>query len=53
MIKNTRMRRTAAIVMILLGGVMMLLAAEAWQGAMLLVLGVVLELIGIALERKA
>lgn len=52
MIKNTRARRTIAAVMILLGGLLMLLAAEVWQGALLLVLGVVLELVGIALERK-
>jgi hypothetical protein len=31
----------------------MLLAPEAWPGALLLVLGVVVELIGIALEHKA
>jgi uncharacterized membrane protein YccC len=53
MIKNTRIRRVSAAIMVVLGAVLMLLAPEAWPGALLLVLGVVLELFGIALEHKA
>lgn len=53
MIKNPRIRRTIAAIMILLGAILMLLAPEVWPGAMLFVSGIVLELAGIAMERKA
>lgn len=39
--------------LVLLGGALMFLAPEIWAGLALLVLGVVIELAGIALERKA
>ena len=39
--------------MILLGAVLMFLASEPWPGALLFASGIVLELAGIALERKA
>jgi hypothetical protein len=39
--------------MAILGSILMFLAPEVWQGALLLALGVVLELFGIALEHKA
>jgi membrane-bound ClpP family serine protease len=53
MIRNPRIRRTSAVIMVVLGAILMLIAPEVWQGALLLVLGVVLELVGIALEHKA
>jgi uncharacterized membrane protein YccC len=53
MIKKTRIRRTGALVMVVLGAILMFLAPEVWQGALLLALGVIIELIGITLERKA
>jgi len=53
MIKNTRTRRTSAVIMVVLGAILMFLAPEAWPGALVLMLGVVLELAGIALEHKA
>jgi len=46
-------RRVIAVIMVVLGALLMLLAPEAWPGALLLVLGVAVELLGIALERKA
>jgi membrane-bound ClpP family serine protease len=52
MIKNRRVRRISATIMVVLGAVMMFLAPAVWQGLVLFVLGVVLELLGIALERK-
>ena len=52
MIKNRRTRRISAAIMMVLGAVMMFLAPEVWQGAVLFALGLVLELLGIALERK-
>jgi len=42
-----------AIFLVMLGGVLMLLAPEIWAGLAMLALGVVIELAGIALERKA
>ena len=53
MIKNTRIRRTGALIMVALGAVLMFLAPEVWQGALLLGLGVLIELVGIALEHNA
>jgi hypothetical protein len=53
MIKNPRTRRAIAVIMMLLGAILMFLAPEIWQGALLLAAGVVLELFGIALEHKA
>jgi len=46
-------RRAGAMIMVVLGAALMLLAPEAWPGALLLILGVILELVGIALEHKA
>lgn len=53
MIRNPRIRRAGAIIMVVLGAALMLLAPEVWQGALLLALGVALELVGISLEHKA
>ncbi len=53
MIKNPRTRRAITLIMMALGGLLMFLAPEVWQGALLLGLGVILEFIGIALEHKS
>lgn len=53
MLKNPRTRRAIAAIMMILGAILMFLAPEVWQGALLLSLGIVLELIGIALEHRA
>jgi Zn-dependent membrane protease YugP len=53
MIKNQRIRRTIATIMIVLGAILMILASEIWPGVLLFVAGIVLELAGIAMERKA
>lgn len=53
MIKNPRIRRTISVIIILSGAILMLLAPEVWPGALLFAAGVVLELVGITLERKA
>ena len=53
MIKNPRIRRVSAAIMVVLGAALMLLTPETWPGALLLVLGIVLELFGIALEHKS
>jgi len=52
MIMNPRIRRVSAVIMVVLGAALMILTPEAWPGALLLILGVALELFGIALEHK-
>lgn len=53
MLKNPRVRRPLAIFLVVLGGVLMFLAPEVWAGVVLLVLGVAVEIVGIALEHRA
>lgn len=53
MTKNPITRRASAVIMVVMGAILMLLAPDAWPGALLLILGIVLELAGIALEHKA
>lgn len=52
MIKNQRTRRISAVILVVLGAILMLLAPQAWPGALILGLGIALELAGIALEHK-
>ena len=51
--RKQRSRRVLAIFLVVLGGVLMYLAPEMWAGLVVLALGVVIELAGITLERKA
>lgn len=53
MIKNPRTRRVGAAIMVIVGAALMILTPETWPGALLLILGIALELFGIALEHKA
>ena len=53
MLSKRRSRRAVAILLVVLGGVLMALAPEIWAGLVVLALGVVIELAGIALEHKA
>jgi len=53
MLSKRRSRRAVAIILVVLGGVLMLLAPEIWAGLAVLALGVLIELAGIALEHKA
>ena len=53
MLKKPGSRRALAIFLVVLGGVLMALAPEIWAGLVVLALGVVVELAGIALERRA
>ena len=52
MLRKQRSRRVLAIFLVVLGGVLMDLAPEMWAGLVVLALGVIIELAGIALERK-
>lgn len=47
-----RRRRPLALLLIILGGALMFLAAEAWFGALLLALGVAVEAAGIRLDHS-
>jgi len=53
MLRRRRSRRVLALLLVVLGGVLMFLAPEIWAGLVVLALGVVIELAGIALEHKA
>jgi hypothetical protein len=53
MLRRRGSRRVLAIFLVVLGGVLMYLAPEIWAGLVVLALGVVIELAGIALEHKA
>ncbi|MEW6591903.1 MAG: hypothetical protein AB1418_12825 [Pseudomonadota bacterium] len=52
MLRNRMPRRLAAGALIVLGAVLMFLATEVWIGVLLLLLGLALEVAGIALERR-
>jgi len=52
MMKYPRTRRASSVFLVALGAILMFLAPEAWPGALVLILGVALELVGIALEHK-
>jgi drug/metabolite transporter (DMT)-like permease len=47
MIKNPRRRRALSIALLVLGGILMFLAPEHWYGLVILVLGVLIEVLGI------
>lgn len=53
MIQNLHIRRVSATIMVILGATLMLIAPEIWAGLLLLILGIALELAGIALSHKA
>ncbi|MBI5005617.1 MAG: hypothetical protein HZB95_00680 [Nitrosomonadales bacterium] len=53
MLRKTHIRRPFAVSLMLLGAAMIFLALETWTGTVVLVLGLVVELLGIALNRKA
>jgi hypothetical protein len=52
MLKKRRFRRPIALILVILGGLLMYMAAGEGIGLVLLVSGVALELTGVALERK-
>ena len=54
MVMRQRSRRILAVALIILGGVLMFFApSKYWMGGVLLALGVLIEAIGIALEKKS
>ena len=50
LLRNERVRRPVAVVLILLGGAMMWLSPSVWPWVGLLGLGIVVELTGITLQ---
>ncbi len=52
MLRNPRTRRRTAIILVVLGGILMFVAPEIWEGLLVLALGVALELAGIALGHR-
>ena len=52
MLKKTAVRRPIALALIVLGAALMFLAPETWPGLALLVVGISLEVIGIALRHR-
>ena len=58
MLRRTKLRRTVGVILVIAGALLMWLApapafdARSVAGAVLLMAGIVLELIGIALERR-
>ncbi len=52
MLRKQSTRRFLAVLLVLLGAALLFLATEAWAGVLLVVLGVSIELIGIAMRHK-
>lgn len=52
LIKYRGLRRALGALLVVVGGVLMWLAPEAWSGVVLLVAGIALEIAGIALEHR-
>lgn len=53
LLKNRRLRRSMGFVLVITGGILMWLAPEVEVGVALLAAGILLEIVGIALERRA
>ncbi len=52
LIKNKRVRRGIGLVLVVAGGLLMWFAPEVGAGVFLLAAGVLLEIVGIALEQR-
>ena len=52
MLRKPHIRRPLAALLVMLGAAMIFLAPETWTGALLLALGVFVEVIGIAIKHK-
>ena len=53
MLKKPALRRAVAVLLLALGALLLFLAPETWVGILLLVLGVSVELIGMALKHRS
>ena len=52
MLRKSHLRRPLAALLVVLGATMMFLAPETWAGALLLALGITIEVIGITLKHR-
>ena len=52
MLRRPYLRRSLAALLAIVGAMMMFLAPETWAGALLLALGVTIEVVGIALKHR-
>ncbi|MDD2699737.1 MAG: hypothetical protein PHH36_00735 [Sideroxydans sp.] len=52
MLSKSHIRRPVAIALMVLGAAVMYSAPSSWKGALILALGVAIELVGIAIKRK-
>ena len=52
MLRKTHIRRPVATLLAMLGAALIFIATETWAGTLLLVLGVAVELAGIAIGRR-
>lgn len=52
MLRKPHIRRPITALLMIMGAAMIYLAPETWAGALLLALGLALEVAGIALKRK-
>ncbi len=52
MLKKTHIRRPITVLLMVLGAAMIFMAPETWEGAVVIALGVAVELAGIASARK-
>ena len=52
MLRKTHLRRPLAALLVIAGAMMMFFAPETWAGALLLALGIMIEVIGITLKHR-
>ncbi|MDO9051482.1 MAG: hypothetical protein Q8J59_09905 [Methylotenera sp.] len=52
MLKNKSARRFLSVLLVLFGAALIFLTTEAWSGALLVTLGVIIELIGIGMRHR-
>ena len=52
MFKNKSARRFLSVLLVLVGAALIFLATEAWAGAVLVGLGITIELIGITMRHR-
>lgn len=53
MLRKSHLRRPLVILLAVAGALVMFLAPETWAGALLLALGIAIEVAGIALKRRS
>jgi len=52
MLRKSHLRRPLAAMLVIAGGMMMLLALETLAGALLLVIGIIIEVVGMTLQHR-